>query len=527
MFRTNGTDNDACGMVWPGQADSRAKAKLMLVIISDLHLTDGSSSETTSPGALDIFARQLPGLAEAASWRTGGEYRPIDRIDLVLLGDTLDVIRSEQWSASACIRPWGNVESPEFFEQISRITGDILDNNETSLALLRGLADGGAIRIPPALRVGRPAPEGDLQSVPVRVFSMVGNHDWFFHLSGPALDTLRREVVRRMGLCNRYDEPFPHDITENDELLRTMRRHKIMARHGDLYDPLNFDGDRNTASLGDVIVIELINRFIAEIERQFADDLPAATRLGLREIDNIRPTLLVPVWIDGLLERSCANPSLRKRVKTLWDRLVEEFLAIDFVRQRDTWSPLDTVDGLRQALTFSRRLPVGWAGAVLAWLNKIRGSASDSYLSHAVAEQDFRNRRAKHIVYGHTHVAESVPLDASYAEGFVLNQVYFNAGTFRRVHRQTQLAAGEHEFIACDLMNYLVFYQGDERKGRPYETWSGTLGYNPAEVPVHRIDPGRKSHAQGQSVSAPNLHQRGPHFTVGATPAGSSDRHRI
>ena len=27
-----------------------------------------------------------------------------------------------------------------------------------------------------------------------------------------------------------------------------------------------------------------------------------------------------------------------------------------------------------------------------------------------------RNRRARHIVYGHTHHAESVPLDASYAE---------------------------------------------------------------------------------------------------------------
>ncbi len=498
----------------------------MLVIISDLHLTDGSSSPTTSPGALPIFVRRLQEMAEAASWRVSGGYRPVDRIDLVLLGDVLDVIRSSQWATSVAIRPWGNPDSPEFFEQISRITSDILGNNEDSLALLRELAVGEAVKIPPALRIGRPASDGGLQPVPVRIFSMVGNHDWFFHLPGSNFDALRQTVVQQMGLTNRHDSPFPHDITDDDDLLQTMRRHKVAARHGDLYDPFNFDGDRNCSSLGDVIVVELINRFSAEVEQELADDLPAATLLGLREIDNVRPSLLIPVWIDGLLDRSCANPSVRKQVKTLWDRLVEEFLAIDFVRHRDTWSPLDPVDGLQQALKFSSRLSVGWASKVLTWINKVRGSTSDSYFTHAVAEQDFRNRRAKHIVYGHTHTAESVPLDASYAEGFVLNQVYFNAGTWRRVHRQTLLAPGEHEFVACDTMSYLVFYQGDERKGRPYETWSGTLGYNPAEATVHRIDPGRTHHAQGQSISTPILHQSAPHFAARATRAGAPGSQR-
>ena len=68
-----------------------------------------------------------------------------------------------------------------------------------------------------------------------------------------------------------------------------------------------------------------------------------------------------------------------------------------------------------------------------------------------------------------------MPLDASHAEGFVLNQGYFNSGTWRRVHRATQFAPGEHEFIAAESMTYLAFFQGDERSGRPYETWTGTL----------------------------------------------------
>ncbi|NUQ64048.1 MAG: hypothetical protein HUU20_16345 [Pirellulales bacterium] len=499
----------------------------MLVLISDLHLTDGSSSETTSPGALYVFAHRLQELAEAASWRADGSYRPIERIDLVLLGDILDVIRSTWWSASASVRPWGNPHCPEFVDQASRITSDILKNNEESLAVLRSLAVEQTVSVPPGLRDGRPAHESDRVPVPVRIFYMVGNHDWIFHLPGAKFDSLRQKVVQQMGLANRHDRPFPHDIAENEDLLHSMRRHKVAARHGDLYDPLNFEGDRDSSSLGDVVVIELVNRFAAEVQGQLADELPASTLLGLREIDNVRPSLLIPVWIDGLLERTCANPSIRKRVKMVWDRLVDEFLAIDFVRQRDTWSPLDTVDGLQQALKFSRRLSVGWASTVLGWLNSVRGSSSESYYTHALAEQDFRNRRAKHIVYGHTHAAESVPLDASYAEGFVLNQVYFNTGTWRRVHRQTQLAPGEHEFIACDVMSYLAFYQGDERRGRPYETWSGTLGYNPLEVTVHRIDPGRTTHAKGQSVPAPVLHDHAPHFTPASTKAGSSSSHRV
>ena len=486
----------------------------MLVTVSDLHLTDGSTGATISPGAFQIFAERLKELAFAASWRADGKYQPIDRIDLVLLGDVLDVIRSSRWTARSNVRPWGNPHAPDFVDQIGRITGDILAYNQGALAVLRSLASEGAVALPPALRAGKPSVDGQSQPVPVRIHYMVGNHDWFYHLPGPNYDALRQTLVEQLGLANRADRPFPHEMTESDELLQTMRRHKVTARHGDLYDPFNFEGDRDGSSLGDVIVIELVNRFSAEVEAGLGSELPATTVLGLREIDNIRPLLLTPVWIDGLLERTCAFPAMRKRVKTVWDRLADEFLAIDFVRQRDTWSPFDLVDGLQRALKFSKRLSIGWSSSIVKWLQSVRGSQGDSYYTHALAEQDFRNRRSKHVVYGHTHATESVPLDASYAEGFVLDQMYFNSGTWRRVHRPTQLAPSEHEFVASDVMTYLAFFQGDERKGRPYETWSGTLGHHHPEISVHRIDPGRGPHVTGQSVSAPGLQDHAPHFAT-------------
>ena len=62
----------------------------MLVFLSDLHLNDGSRGTNIHPGAFQIFAERLRYLAARASWRADGFYRPIDRIDLVLLGGLQD-----------------------------------------------------------------------------------------------------------------------------------------------------------------------------------------------------------------------------------------------------------------------------------------------------------------------------------------------------------------------------------------------------------------------------------------------------
>ena len=47
----------------------------MLVIISDLHLTDGTTGATLEPGAMDLFAERLADLAWRASWRAGWRSR--------------------------------------------------------------------------------------------------------------------------------------------------------------------------------------------------------------------------------------------------------------------------------------------------------------------------------------------------------------------------------------------------------------------------------------------------------------------
>lgn len=408
---------------------------------------------------------------------------------------------------------------PRFFPSVARIADRILSHNAGALAEFRGLAQHG-VRMPAATRQGRPDANEQFFA-PVRIHYMVGNHDWFLHLPGDDFHGLRRKIALHMGLSTRPDAPFPHEPWENNELLQTLRRHKVFARHGDAFDPINFEGDRNASSLGDAIVIELLNRFAAEVERELGEDLPLSARNGLREIDNIRPLLLIPVWIEWLLERSCPDAAIRKQVKNVWDRLADEFLDLPFVRARDSWRPLDIVDGLQRALKFSRRLSVGWASRIAQWINELRGADGASCFSHALTEQDFRNRRARHIVYGHTHRPEATPLDASYAEGFVLHQTYFNSGTWRRVHEPTRFARHEHEFIPSDTLTYLAFFKDDERNGRPYETWSGTLGIAPDAEASHRVDSSELRHADGQPLATPILPLPSPRFAV-PRPTGRS-----
>jgi UDP-2,3-diacylglucosamine pyrophosphatase LpxH len=463
----------------------------MLIILSDLHLNDGTTGETLSPEAFALFDDRLKELAITASWRSDGAYRPIERIDLVLLGDVLDLLHSNRWHANPGVRPWDDPSSPGLIDQITRITGDILAQNQESLSTLRALSSDGTVKIPPMLRAARPASDADDQPVLVRTHYMLGNHDWFYHLPGEAYDALRQKLVEQMGLANRFDRPFPHDMTESDELLQAMRRHKVTARHGDVFDPLSFEGDRDLSGLTDAITIDLAVRFVMEVEQNLGHELSDAAILALREIDNFRPILMIPAWIEGLLEKTCPQPAVRKRVKQVWDRLAEELLASRLVRDRDALSSANLIDGLSRALRFSKRRSSGWAASTAQWLRSIRGCESDSFASHALMEPDFRNRRAKHVVYGHTHAAEIVPLDSSHAEGYVLDQIYFNAGTWRRVHRPANSTPAAHEFIANDVFSYLAFFQGDERKGRTFETWTGTLGHTPGEQVIHRIDAGR------------------------------------
>ncbi len=457
----------------------------MLVVISDIHLTDNGFSGTIPATAFRIFRERLRDMAYDASWRADGTYRPIEELDLVLLGDILDVIRSERWPCVPenhpdYLRPWSDPQSEAFQAKLGEITNAILERNEESLAVLRSLAE--VITLPPATAGGRAARvsrEPDARErvpVRVRIHYVVGNHDWFFHLPGEAFNLIRRCIVERMALANTAGEPFPHEPGDSAALAALCEAHRVYLRHGDIFDAFNFHGQRNRSSIGDAIVIDLLNRFCLTVERELGSELPKECLAGLRQIDHVRPLLIVPVWVDGLLRRACVEEKLAGEVKRIWDRLAEEFLEMDFVRRCAEYLPPLTLDKLGIALKFAKGVSLHRIAQLFSWFNEnLPGRNGRPSFEDAFGEDAFQSRRADGIIYGHTHHHEIVPLEANYSNGRPLHRIYANTGTWRVVNEQTRLEPENQEFMSYWVMTYAGFFKADERGGRPFEAWSGTL----------------------------------------------------
>jgi UDP-2,3-diacylglucosamine pyrophosphatase LpxH len=213
----------------------------MLVAISDIHLDDGTCGKSLSPATFQLFQERLEQLAFAASHREDGTYRPIESIDLLLLGDIYEVIHSTRWltdksGAPEKVRPWITPTGEAMAEKIREITEAILEHNAESLSILRQMASGEAISLPRVNRRGNPDVKSDKRlAVPVRIYYMVGNHDWFYHLPGERYHQIRRLLVDNMSLQN-PPTPIPHEPHESDALIRLFEKYRIFARHGDRYD---------------------------------------------------------------------------------------------------------------------------------------------------------------------------------------------------------------------------------------------------------------------------------------------------
>ena len=204
----------------------------MLVIVSDLHLTDGTSGRTINEHAFRLFADRVRDMAFDASWRRGSSYRPVERVDILLLGDILDVIRSTRWLGDEQgLRPWSDPADVRFTRKVNEVTDAILKHNAHALSHIGNLArPGGLLLPPPGGANGNPKRSEPGLPIRVGIHYMVGNHDWFYHLTGADYHPLRRKVSDALGLDNDPDAPFPHDQEESARLDGMLRDHGVLAR---------------------------------------------------------------------------------------------------------------------------------------------------------------------------------------------------------------------------------------------------------------------------------------------------------
>jgi hypothetical protein len=455
----------------------------MLVAISDLHFDDGTIGKSLSTDAFRLFCERLEQLAFSASLRSDGSYRPLESIDLLLLGDIFELIHSTRWLRekvveAGFVRPWSNPSRPELSAKIQEITQGILEHNAGSMSIMRQMANGEAICIPPANKRGIPAADASERiPVPVNIYYMVGNHDWFYHLPGEAYQQARSQFIKAMGLQNPV-APIPHEYHEWDVLGELFEKYRIFARHGDIYDRWSYNAQygRDAPALGDALSIELINRFPEEVEKNLGDALPSHFYRSLHEMINVRPTVAVPLWIGGQIRHYGVMEKLEGVVKSIWNQLVTEFLDLDFVRAFEKrWNPFDSVDELSLVLKLTRWTSIENFNRVILLIKKKLFQDDPSFAKQALKEKAFTSRKADFIVYGHTHHHEIIPLDSYHRNGKENYQFLVNTGTWRSYYDLTRYHPEQQKFLPYQLMSYLAFFREDERHGRRHEAWLGKL----------------------------------------------------
>ncbi|MBN2385888.1 MAG: hypothetical protein JXB85_02630 [Anaerolineales bacterium] len=450
----------------------------MLIIMSDLHLADGSCAQPVSTSAFRLFADRVEEMAFNASWRSNGRYRPVESIEIIMLGDVLETLHSTLWldkeeGEPGYVRPWTKSKAPEFAAKVQEITRAILRNNAPGIRIMKELTQTG-LRMRPANRRDEPAAYALKQvPVPVRLYYMVGNHDWYYHLPGPAFDAIRQEIITAFGLAN-DPGPFPHEARESDRLLALLDQYEIYAQHGDLYDTFNYckAKGRNAASLADALGVEVFNKYPVEVERRMDGEIPAAIIDSLRELVNVRPILAVPLWISGHLRQNNVGKVQQKKLKAIWDELCDNFLKLPLVREADRRFKFDIVDAMEVAIKLTDAFSFKTLDDIVVWARKKIGD--DISFSHfALQEEAFLKRKARFIVYGHTHHHEIVSLDTLPAVSPLTSQLYLNSGTWHTYYDLAVYKPKEQKFIPYQVLTYLCFYKDDERGGRHFETWSG------------------------------------------------------
>jgi hypothetical protein len=427
-----------------------------------------------------LFSHRLRETAYYASFRRDGSYRPIESLDLLLMGDILDPLHSTLWLETApntagYTRPWTDSHNPNFAGMLSETTQAILDVNRESLEVLRQCASGEAILLPPANSRGEP----DLESkepVPicVRMHYMIGNHDWYYHVPGDAFDEIRKAIIDAMGLCGDCAR-FAYDLDENPALREMLASYGVYARHGDYYDKFNFNREkgRDHATLGDVFTMDVCNRYPVEVKKLYGDQLPMGIIDSLRRITNVRPALATPLWISGQIKRHAGSTALETELKKVWDDLCDEFLQLPVVRAEDKAFKFDMVDAMELLLKISRRTSFKTVNEIVIWIRDRLHENERSFAGHALQEPAFLNNSARYIVYGHTHHHEIVPLDSDGEPPLEQAQIYLNSGTWRSYYNLAVKDPSEQKFVPYQTLTYLTFYKDEEREGRLFETWSG------------------------------------------------------
>jgi UDP-2,3-diacylglucosamine pyrophosphatase LpxH len=380
---------------------------------------------------------------------------PLEEISLVLLGDIFDVIRSTQWFAGT-VRPW-DPAVPAQEQAVMNILQGIITNNQLSLQELLNLKQ-----------------YAKQKNVPFDITYVVGNHDWLINRYSSCINM----AAAALGIAPGSIPPFPAELFAPS--------YKVFARHGDIYDKFNYMGNRDASSIGDAIVIELLNKYPQQVDAALSslvaqgDATPAEkdkiTTL-LKELDNVRPLLEAPSWVLMAANKT-ENAAARQAMENAWEACVDAFFQVPFIKKHDKFLWPDTIDLLQIALQLSSHTSKKLLEKIAESKEKLfTAQFEGGYHKNAFAEQRVRSGEANFVLYGHTHDHEIVPMDqVPLPGGLTQDKVYFNTGTWRKTWNKALCDPWNREFIGWHVLTYVAVFKPTENGPYNFEVWNAALG---------------------------------------------------
>lgn len=473
----------------------------MLIVISDLHFVDETAGKHNLPyGAFEnVFLSDIAALVK--------DKNDIKEVKILLLGDIVDLLRSEQWfDIEESDRPWGanglkDIPNPQKGSATERkcmeILGQAADSDLSSQIQPASLNrktilyhNWDTFKLFREFKSRLKEKSG--KDINVEIIYTPGNHDRLCNLYPSVRDTFKKNL----GLTINMDTATG-DLSKGDWKYRCDfidENYAVYAQHGHKFDKDNYAEDQDKAEvrslqvpIGDVMTtefavkipykLESLRKDFPDIKKEDFDELVEHAK----DIDNIRPLNKVVEWMHYRITSendARASEALDRAFKLV----VKEFLDIDFVRKSETYrnrvlriASSSWISGLTKTL-------VDWFGAETA-LPVIMGMSDEptdpqkSPLAIAAYNEPIwrNNEKIQFILYGHTHAPLQMPLDSKDGK----EVIYLNTGTWRNRIIKTIELNQPPDFIELKAMTYGIFYRRDEDTGgkKPgtvsFDVWTG------------------------------------------------------
>lgn len=445
----------------------------MLVALSDLHLTDGTTASDISPEAFELLEQEV---LNAASQRGARE------IHFVLVGDILDLVRTSYWhqrekagTLPVSSRPWNGKLDPatgmNASPDVERQFQDILR------AILAQPSAKAMVRVMNRLRTG---------SRPFRVTYVIGNHDRVLHnfpslrgmlqaeLPGVSLTFASRLRDAQYGVFARHGHEW-------DDHCHGWKFHNEVLERGKPSGPFD-DATYRVMAAGEVVTAELMSGLVFRVQEAVGTDAEGKELIRqLRDVNNLRPIHTVFRWIEwmGGAQTRKYYPVLHKALGDSLDGVINSSLGKAWDKLNRQILPLtgDLIDHLQDV----KRIAMGktfeeFRGRVhsLAPLaDRVLGERRDRYLEGAIREmKDETDEQIQFIFYGHTHVGVHEYLTGK-PDGS--GRIYVNTGTWLPLICPAQDGVS---FASAKQMTMVFAYSADEdtegkASGPSLDVWQG------------------------------------------------------